>query len=179
LLAAAAIFTLGVFINVVHLGNLVRDDDVGVFRSRYTGDQLRALSADRATRWRTAPPPMTLHRFSREDQYLAEALWHVRARNGAWAVDVTRAWYENRVLEKYFAPVLDVRSYLTPDGVRWPETQRIDAQTRATTVPRSVFVSHADPDNFVLLWPRAAFWAVISSLIMGLTFLARAPVGRT
>ena len=88
---------------------------------------------------------MTLDRFSREDQYLAEALWHVRARNDAWSTDVGRAWSENRVLEKYFSPVLAITSYLTPDGVKWPDGQRADAQARAASAPRTPFVSKADP----------------------------------
>src|SRR5262249_14199034 len=178
LLSAAAVLTLGAFMQVVHLGYVVRDDEIGRVRSKYTADELLALSAERAVAWRPTPPPMTLHRFSREDQYLAEALWHVRARNDAWATDVTRAWCENRLLEKYFSPVLDVRSYLTPDLVRWPDAQRSDAEARATIVPGAAFTSHADPANFVLIWPRRLFWAVVSGLSLGLIMASRFPVGR-
>ncbi|HKV99739.1 MAG TPA: VanZ family protein, partial [Vicinamibacterales bacterium] len=170
LLGALAVFTLALFMQTVHFGYLVHDNDVGRFRSKYTAEELLALSADRASLWSVTPPPMTLHRFSREGQYLAEALWHVRARNDAWATDIGRAWDENRVLEKYFAPVLGVKSYLTPDGVKWPDGQRADAQARAGNAPRTAFFSHADPENFILLWPRHEFWAVVSGLILGLTY---------
>ena len=177
-LAAVAVVALGAFMQIVHFGDLVQDDEIGTFRSRYSADALLLQSADRVTAWRLAPPPMTLHRFSREDQYLAEALWHVRARNEAWANDVGRAWGENRVLEKYFAPVLAVRSYLTPDVVKWPEAQRADAQARVAKAPRTPFVSQADPAGFVLLWSRPAFWAVIAALVLGLAVAARLPVSR-
>ena len=179
LLAAVAVLALAAFMQTVHFGYVVRDDEVGTFRSRYAAEELLAQAASRADAWRVTPPPMTLHRFSREDQYLAEALWHVRARNDAWATDVGRAWSENRVLEKYFSPVLEVRSYLTPDGVKWPDGQRADAQARAASAPRTPFVSHADPANFVLVWPRHPFWAVVMALILGLTTAARFPMSRS
>ena len=167
-LGAAAVLALAAFFRTVHLGHVVRDPDIGAFESRYTAAQLLAASADREGRWRTDPPPMTIHRFSREDQYLAEALWHVRARNDAWATDVTRAWRENLILERYFAPVLAVRSYLAPDGVRWPDAQRADADARAERDPAEEFTSRAAPAHFVLVWPPAAFWAVVAGLFIPL-----------
>jgi VanZ family protein len=160
LAAAASVLALALFIQTVHLGHVVTDHEIGVFRSRYTADELLALAADRGVRWRVDPPPMTIHRLSREDQYLAEALWHVRARNDAWGVgDIGRAWRENLTLERYFAPALDLRSYLTPDGVRWPDPQRADAEARARPARDEEFTSLAAPANFVLVWPRADFWA--------------------
>lgn len=179
LLGAVAVLALAAFMQTVHFGYLVHDDDVGTFRSRYTAQELLAQGANRASAWHVTPPPMTLHRFSREDQYLAEALWHVRARNEAWASDIGRAWGENRVLERYFAPVLEVTSYLTPDGVKWPDGQRADAQARAGSAPRTSFDSHADPADFVILWPRRAYWAVIIGLILGLALAARMPMPRS
>ena len=175
-LGAAAVLALAAFMHTVHFGYVVRDDEVGAFRSRYTAEELLAQGATRASAWRLTPPPMTLDRFSREDQYLAEALWHVRARNDAWSTDVGRAWSENRVLEKYFSPVLAITSYLTPDGVKWPDGQRADAQARAASAPRTPFVSKADPADFVLVWPRRAFWAAVLALILGLAVAARFPM---
>ena len=179
LASAVAVVLLAVFMQIVHFGYVVKDADVGTFRSKYRADELLAVSADRANTWRVTPPPMTLHRFSREDQYLAEALWHVRARNDAWATDVSRSWQENRVLEKYFAPALEVRSYLAPAGVKWPEAQRADAQARTATAPRSSFESQANPPNFVVLWPRGAFWAVASGMVLVLLILGLRPNRRT
>src|SRR5215471_4112150 len=87
--------------------------------------------------------------------------------------------HENYSRRHLLTAVLAASAVLTPDGVRWPVARRTDVQARATIVPRSVFVSHAAPDNFALLWPPHEFWAVISGLILGLTYLARAPLGRT
>jgi hypothetical protein len=92
------------------------------------------MSADRARRWKTHPPA-TLRRFSREDQYLAEALWHIQRRNdveaegGIWAT-----WKENLILEKYFAPVLDIPTFATPGGARWPPEQRRNVAAAAAAV---------------------------------------------
>ena len=141
LLAVAA---FAAFIYVVHAGHEIRDPAIGVFRSRFTADELLAASADRAARWRTNPP-IDVRRLSREDQYLAEALWHVQRRNeadrdrGIWA-----QWKENLILEKYFAPVLDTPTYLTPEGARWPDEQRANAAAAAASDTRP-FVSDAPP----------------------------------
>ena len=103
-----------------------------------------AHAADRAARWKT--PPDALRRFSREDQYLAEALWHVQRRNdpegegGVWAT-----WKENLILEKYFAPVLDIPTYATPAGARWPPEQRANAAAAAAQEGERPFISDAHP----------------------------------
>ncbi len=163
-LAAALALPLAAFLQLVHFGRLVQDPQRGTFTSRYTGDELLRLGADRAARWAADPPPLAIRRFSREDQYLAEAMWHVRARNDAWAVDVNRAWHENLLLERYFGPVLAVPTYLAPAGVRWPEAQRADAEARKG--PDAVeFVSRAAPEAFLLLWPRGVFWAIAGTIV--------------
>ena len=83
------------------------------------------------------------------------------------------------MLEKYFSrQCWRSASYLTPDGVKWPDGQRADAQARAASAPRTPFVSHADPADFVLVWPRHPFWAVVMALILGLTTAARLPMSR-
>jgi VanZ family protein len=139
-----AVGTFAAFVHIVHVGHEIRDPAIGVFRSRFTADELLAASADRAARWRT-DPPIELRRLSREDQYLAEAIWHVQRRNeaerpgGVWA-----QWKENLILEKYFAPVLDTPTYLTPEGARWPDEQRANAAA-AAAAERRLFVSDAPP----------------------------------
>ncbi len=133
-LALLATLTFGVFFSTVHLGHEIRDPAIGSFRSRYDANGLLAMSADRARRWKTHPPA-TLRRFSREDQYLAEALWHIQRRNdveaegGIWAT-----WKENLILEKYFAPVLDIPTFATPGGARWPPEQRRNVAAAAAAV---------------------------------------------
>jgi hypothetical protein len=148
---AAALLLFGSFIATVHTGYIVHDDRIGGFRSRYSPASLLALAADRAVRW-AAAPPVTLRRFSREDQYLAEGIWRVRRRNEAWeAGDLAAAWRENQILETYFAPVLDTPSYLGPSGHRWPAEQRALAEARS----RRDFQAPAGDDYAypLLIWP--------------------------
>lgn len=126
--ATMALFAL--FFLTVHVGHDVHDAELGVFRSRYTGADLAAAARDRAERWRDRPP-LVQRRLSREDQYLTEGLWRVQRRNQAWgAGDAYTAWHENRILERFYAPVLDRPTHAGP-GQRWPEVQRTDAAARA------------------------------------------------
>jgi len=41
----------------VDMGTIVRDVQVGAFRSRYTAPELVALARDREERWKASPPP--------------------------------------------------------------------------------------------------------------------------
>ena len=166
-LAAAAI---AAFVQLAQLGDVVRDDEIGVaFVSRYSGDELRALSAERAARW-ARQPPLEMHRYAREDQYLAEGLWHVRARNDAWERALETAWRENLILERYFAPVLDTPSYAAPIS-RWPPEQRRDADSRRGTAAER-FVSHANPLAIHTFSPTV-LWGAILTLSAVVTFLLR------
>ena len=129
------------------------------FASHYSADELRQLSRDRAERWR-GDPPVRLRRLSREDQYLDEGLWHIRERNRRWeAGDYDVAFLENEILERYFAPVLDTKSYAAPELSRWPAEQKADARQRAR--PRPGFISEAEP--IITMWStrRWLFWTVI------------------
>lgn len=153
------------FLHLVHLGHLVRDDEIGSFRSRYAANDLLAASRDRADRWASDPPPAALVRLSREDQFLAEGVAHIRARNAAWETDVATAWAENLILEKYFGPVLDTASWATPLS-RWPLEQRADAEARAPAT-QPAYVSDAEPRH-ILRWPPWALWIATAGLIAGL-----------
>lgn len=130
------------FFYVVHVGHEVNDPEIGSFRSHYTASELLGNAADRAERWRTSPLT-TLRRYSREDQYMSEGLWHIQARNEAGDDPLTQ-WRENQILEKYFQPVLDFPTYNTPKGGRWPEEQRknVGAVAAGDTRP---WVSRANP----------------------------------
>jgi hypothetical protein len=128
--AAAAAVLFALFFLTVHVGHDVRDPEIGSFRSRYTAARLASLGRDRAERWRVRPP-LAQRRLSREDQYLTEGLWHVQQRNEAWnSGDVSAAWRENRILETFYAPVLDTPTYAGPSGHRWPADLRADAAQR-------------------------------------------------
>lgn len=152
--ALLPLLTLAVFVAffyTVHVGHEIRDDAIGSFRSRFSSARLLELSAERREAWKTSPP-LTMRAYSREDQYLAEALWHIQRRNevegegGIWAT-----WKENLILEKYFAPVLEFPTYRTPGGARWPPPQRANVAA-AVGADRRPFVSDAHPFP-IYAWP--------------------------
>ncbi|HYN08329.1 MAG TPA: VanZ family protein [Vicinamibacterales bacterium] len=164
-LAAAAVLALGAFLWSVHLGYLVEDDEIGAFRSRHTSPQLLASSADRAARWGGGPPP-DAGTVTREDQYLTEGIWHVQARNEAWASQaIEAAWHENRILEKYFAPVLRA-------GHAWPAAQRADAGARRGPDTGRRFESRAERYP-LLTWDKWTFVSVVvvlATLLLAINF---------
>jgi len=143
------------FVSQVHLGRMVNAADAVRFRSHYSGEELTALQAQRAVRWQTKPP-IGIKRLSREDQYLDEGLWHVRRRNNA---EVDEAWHENLILERFFTPVLDLPTYASPKGNRWPAEQRANiAKQVANGAP---FISSAESYPLVV-WPKPAFWSIVA-----------------
>ncbi len=178
-LAAATVIVLAGFLHAVHLGHEINDHDIGSFMSRYAPDQLAALQGEKARTWRTNPPPLILKRISREDQYLSEGLAHVRERNKQWgAGNVGAAWNENRILEKYFVPVLDTPTYEGKQGHRWPPEQRADAEARAAAAPPAApYVSVAYP-NRLFTWPKGVFWAAVLALAAVLAGLGASRVTR-
>jgi hypothetical protein len=128
--AAITMVAFALFFYCVHVGYDIHDPEIGSFRSNFTATELASAAQDRAARWRQEPPS-ELRLLWREDHYLTEALWHVQQRDLAWeAGDVSTAWRENRMLEKYFAPVLETTTYADPAGHRWPAAQRADAAAR-------------------------------------------------
>jgi VanZ family protein len=162
-LAAVTVLALAAFFHSVHLGYTLVDPDIGSFTSRYAPERLPALQAEKAERWKTSPPPIVLQRISREDQYLSEGLAHVRWRNKQWdAGDINAAWNENRILEKYFSPVLDTPTYEGKQGHRWPAEQRADAEARLAGAPAaSLYVSQAYPYR-IYTWRRTTFWTIVT-----------------
>jgi hypothetical protein len=175
--AASAILALAGFLHAVHLGHRVANAEIGVFLSRYSAEELRTLSADRSARWRAHPPPLDPGRLSREDQYLFEANRHVQQRNEAWTDDARRAWFENRVLEAYFAPALDFPSYAVPAGSKWPAAQRADAEARMMAAEPEPFASRALA-GFILVWSQFWLWAGAGALAGGILLIGFVRAGR-
>jgi VanZ family protein len=139
--AVAVLILFSAFFNAVHLGYEIEDPEIGVFRSRYSADNLRLLAAEREHRWSDGLPPRS--RFAREDHYLTEALWHVRERNDAVAVgDALTAWRENRILEKFYAPLLEIAAVNAE--YRWSPDQRALTADAAARAYSSVYVSRAE-----------------------------------
>jgi VanZ family protein len=165
--AAAFVVALAAFIHTVHLGYLIEDGEIGVFRSHETAEGLEAKSRDRTARWRGSRPPAEAPLFSREDQYVAEALFHVQARNQAWGHDSIVTWREQQILERYFAPVVALPAYA------WPAEQRAEAAARAAAVPSSRFESRAEPEHYILVWSKTLFWSVAAAGIVAILLAGR------
>jgi VanZ family protein len=158
-MAAAFVVAFALFFHVVHLGYDIRDDEIGAFKSRYSRSSLEAMATSKAEEWRAHPFPLVLQRVSREDQYMTEGVTHVQERNELLtANDAAAAWNENRILEKYYPPVLDTPSYISRTGHRWAAEQRADVQSR-TAAPQPGYVSAANPYP-LYAWPRVPFWLV-------------------
>jgi hypothetical protein len=83
-------------------------------------------------------------------------LWHVRRRNGASGDE---AWRENLILERFFVPVLDLPTYASPNGNRWPAEQRVNMAAQVDT-RAAAFVSTAEAYPIVT-WPPTIYWPVV------------------
>ncbi len=167
---AATIVVLAAFVSIVHLGYTVHDGE-RTFTSIYSAGDLDRLAADRTVRWRS-DPPIVLQRFSQEDQYMSEGLWHVQRRNRAWdAGDAGTAVEENLILERFFAPVLDTPSFVSRTGHRWSPAHRAEAEARfkqrASSPPSFVSDANTYP---IFTWSRSVFWMVVAALVL-LTFV--------
>jgi VanZ family protein len=159
-MAAAALVAFAAFFHIVHLGYRIDDEGTGSFTSRWSRSELLELQSKTEAAWKASPPPTTLVRLSRENQYLTEGVQHVRERNRLWdAGDVRGAWLENRILETYYEPVLDTPTH---EGAahRWPSEQRADAESRAATAAAAPYSSNAYPYR-LFLWSKVAFWTVV------------------
>jgi VanZ family protein len=166
--AALVFLLLGAFLATLHLGSEIRDPQIGVFRSRFSAERLRELGAERRRQWGNAPPPVA-GRYGREDQYEAEALWHVRRRNFGMdpdrrgdPVELDVAWHENLILERHFGAVLDAASAGGAAGHRLAPEQLADVDARRARRP-SPFVSDAEALP-IYLWPPVPFWTIIGGL---------------
>lgn len=181
-IAAVGVVALGalaVFLHVVHLGYVVEDAEIGAFTTRFSPQRLAALQEERAAKWAISPPSRTLVRLSREDQYLSEGMEHVRERNELWAAgDIRGAWLENRILEKYYAPVLRTPSH-EGAGHAWADEQRADAETRAAVHgQRRAFISAAYPYR-ILPWSKTLFWTIVVLLAGVVAWSGRLAVTKT
>ena len=174
---AAAIATLvfATFVDTVHLGVNVGEGGVLTFRSRYDADELRRIAEQRAIAWKANPPLARPASRSREDQYQSEGHQHVQERNRQWtAGNISAAWYENQILEAFYAPVLDTPSYLSKTGHRWPAEQRADAQHRHEAAGASTSRSYesladaTEGHHFIRTWSPVVFWALVGLFVVGL-----------
>ena len=165
--AATVLLVVAGFFASAHLGHELRDPETGAFMSYRTHEELAALSAARARAWGSRGP-LRQGQFAREDQYLSEALWHVRRRNEAMDDgDLVAAWRENRILEKYFAPVLRIA---TPEGGGHALSGGLVAALAPGRAAAAGGRSDANPIT-IHTWPRAGYWAAVLVAVALLVFL--------
>ena len=164
----AVLFAL--FVHSVHVGVETNDAEAGRFRSRYDAATLRSIGQDRLALWKDYPPIERPRSRSREDQYMSEGLLHVQERNRRWeAGDMSAAWSENLILEKYYAPVLDTPSYISRTGHRWPADQRAHAEQRRTAA--SSYESRADATeghHFIRTWSPIVLCIGVAVAVCGM-----------
>ena len=172
---AVTVVASTIYLDVVHLGHEIEDEEVGRFRSRYSAAELHLLSAERAQSWAT-DPPTGLETWAIEDHYLSEAAWHAGHRNAALAQkDFIHAWLANRVLEKYYPAFLDLESF------RGAGRHRL-APKRREKLDRHMEAHPHRPENYVspvlasriFLWPRGIVWGVAAAVLISLGWAARA-----
>lgn len=166
--AAVVLVLLAAFVDCAHLGHEIRDPEIGRFRSFFTASELLALRDARAVEWRLRPPTR-LPRLGKEDYYLTEGGWHAQARNEAYArqaFDV--AWRENRILEKYFTPFLDLRSFTSGQLHRWPPEQHAEVEAGRAGARGADYLSPAGGSRVAIWPPRTVFWTVVLTLAVGL-----------
>ncbi|MDP6580622.1 MAG: VanZ family protein [Vicinamibacterales bacterium] len=165
-LASVVVVSFAAFYHSAHLGYELDDPAIGRFRSFFTVEQLSANAVDRAERWRR-DPPTSLEPFSLQDHYLVEAAAHVQRRNEAYAAGQFRdAWFENALLETYYAPLLDQDSIGSGDPHRWPRAQRDEVELKGAGDADAGWTSVVYTDRVVtsptkpILWVGAVLVAV-------------------
>lgn len=151
--SAAAILGLGLFVSQAHLGYMIDDPEIGQFRSWHRQEELMELAGRRAVAWRVEPPGTRTSAWRLEDHYLTEAGWHRghRERNFElgyyyWTLQA------NRILEKYYAPYLDLEGFRQRQRRRYsPEVLRRVEEQSVWLDPR--FYRSPVLQSRIYLWP--------------------------
>ncbi len=176
-LASVVVLSFAGFFHSAHLGYQHEDPEVGRFRSFFTIPQLAAMSAERAERWRDDPPE-GLSPLAIQDHYLIEAGSHVLHRNAFYAQGRFRdAWLEQTLLERYYDPVLDTRSFSTGEVHRWEPERRDEVAREGASGGPGDWESPVGLDR-VYVWPSKPWcWTFAAALACTLLTLA-ALIGR-
>lgn len=178
-LGAVVAIAAAAFLDLAHLGHEVHDPRAGVFVSWHSPEELVQAAEARREPWaageRPRDRPLVL-----EDVYYTEAGWHAAARNeAAERGDFLQAWRENRILERWFAP------YLELPGTRWPQAQRDHVETavreryrhRPERIERAPGYRSPALRGRVVTAPRPLVWGGVAALVavlLGLGFRPRA-----
>lgn len=164
--AALVVVAFAIFFHAAHLGYEVTDEEIGHFRSSFTRAELFGLETQRAAEW-SRDPPRALPLVGKEDFYLTEGGWRVQLRNDCYARgQFYEAWMENRILEKYFDPFLDLHSFSSGDPHRWPPAQRAEVAGRVAGVSAGAYVSPVG-EPWIFVWPtKVQFWTAIGVMLI-------------
>jgi len=102
--------------------------------------------------------------LGRQDYFLTEGGWHAQSRNEAYAAgDFRRAWFENRILEKYYDAFLDLRSFSSGEIHRWAPGQRAEVDAGRPGPPAGGYTSPVG-ESRIYLRPTATelWWTAIA-----------------
>ncbi|MEO1368300.1 MAG: VanZ family protein [Acidobacteriota bacterium] len=157
---AALVLAVGLFFQTIHLGYLIEDEEIGQFRSWFSPEELETLAADRAVAW--AEEPLDERAWQRKDYYLREAASHANHRNASYDAELwTFAYQANRILERYYAPFLDLPHFRGAGRHRYgPEVSR-ELESKATPNP-STYLSPVHGES-LWVWPKGLFMAALLS----------------
>ena len=162
--ASGLLLAFAGFVDSVHLGYEVQDGKAGVFRSRFSTQALAEAASNRPERWKLAPPPV--RGFRHEDHYLSEGEWHVQQRNIAVGLrDWRTVLGEDAILERFYAPVLEIRG-------RWSADQRSEFERNAGGLERASYRSDAAPYPIYVI-NRPVFWTItllVAGVVMWLAW---------
>ena len=82
-----------------------------------------------------------------------------KALQAHYALMLERKLSKQQILERYFAPVLDIPTYAAPAPNRWSDEQRRNIEA-AIADSQAAFFSAAEPYP-IWTWPHGAYWAVV------------------
>ena len=171
-LAAVAVLVLAAFFPSAHVGHEVGDPEIGRFRSYSTADALARLNSARRPVWRV-DPPLRMPVLGKQDYFLTEGGWHAQLRNEAYAArDFGTAWFENRILEKYFDAFLDLRSFSSGAIHRWAPAQREEVEAARPAAPARAYSSRAGVDRIYLRPTATQLWLAALAAALALLVVA-------
>lgn len=171
-LGAAVVLAGAAFYDLAHLGHEIRDPRAGVFLSWHSPEELLEAAEDRARRWPVEGRPP--HRpLAFEDPFLTEAGSHALARNDAVRTErLAMAWRENRILERWYAPYLDLGRNRWPPAQRRNIRNRLEARGDWRPGPTPGYRSPVLEGRVLTAPPRTLLWAGALALAGALAILA-------
>ena len=171
------ILVVGLFFASAHLGYWIEDPEIGRFRSWHSPEELRQVAEDRAERW-AQNPPGDLSPWNLEDRFLTEAGWHNHHRNASFETELYGlARSANEILEKYYAPYLDLKEFRGTGQRRYPPHAQAKLQKKA---PRLDPEGYRSPvlEHRIYTWPRRGDFLAGLLVIVGLLWFGPRAVQR-